>query len=93
MASLVSQLGEEQAIRNLIQEVELPLGVKLKEIRFGVDHTGDEAVWIVFSVAKRLELSQNFLRRLHEISGQVTDRIHGLQMAYLPYVRFVEGGK
>ncbi len=91
MATAAMINAEETTIRQWIDELDLPRGVRFKELREMTDSTGDPGWRITFSVSKKLALDKAFLKSLSEITDTLSKRIFALGSDHWPYVYFVEG--
>jgi len=78
------------SLEEVVGSVSPPIGVKLKRIDQGLDHSGDHAVWIIFAASKRVPLTKRRVALLENFASAVRDRVLNIHSGYLPYIRFVE---
>jgi hypothetical protein len=88
MAALAQPDLLEASIREIVDSIVPPKGVRLRRIYFDNDHSGDPAVYIVFAVSKKVPLTKPRIRSLSALSNAVTDPIWNMPSAPIPYVRF-----
>jgi hypothetical protein len=90
MAAAMVSNSEEMAVRAAISSLKLPTGVKLKKIQFGLDYTGDPAVWVDFSVSTSVPLTKRRAKELNALMDDVAKRILEMRLPSWPHVRFIE---
>ncbi len=90
MAATASASLSEADLKSKLQAIELPNGVRLKAVMFDVDYTGDDAVYIVFSVSKQLGFGPARIRSLGDLRERVFSAVDDLNLGRLAYVRFID---
>jgi hypothetical protein len=80
----------EADVKARLQALATPDGVRLKTVMFDVDYTGDDAVYVVFSVSKQLGLGPARIRSLGELRERVFSMVDELNLGRLAYVRFLD---
>jgi hypothetical protein len=87
-AAIVQPDVLEMTIREIVNKVVPPKGVRLRRIYFDNDHSGDPSVYIVYGVSKKIPLTKSRVRSLSALSNAVADPIWDLPSGPIPYVRF-----
>ena len=90
MAALVQRSPQELAVEARIRLLLLPKGVQLKSVYFDLDHSGDESVYVVFSVSKREGLGPARIKSLGQLREEVFSALDELALDRFVYVRFVD---
>ena len=90
MAAATVQLDEESLIREQIARIELPDGVRFKQIEPRAEWTGEAAWQITFAVSEEVPLTKRRLGQLHRVRDAVQDAVLPLGMGKWPFVRFTE---
>jgi hypothetical protein len=85
-SGVISQ--QEESVKQAIDGIALPPGVKFRGMDFGFDHSGDPALYLVYGVSKRLGFGAARMRLLHQFDREVTDASYQTGIERLVYVRF-----
>jgi hypothetical protein len=88
MAALAQPVAQEALVEQAVRSIAIPEGIRLRRIVFDTDHSGDTAVYVMFGVSKKFELTPARVRKLGTLRRAVTDKIDELNIGRLPYVVF-----
>jgi hypothetical protein len=87
MAALAQAAPQQQAIRDVLSSVRLPLGVALQSIEFRENSHGEPSWFITYAVApSRLSDAQ----RAKELSGLIDQTLRALDRLNLPFFEYVD---
>ena len=82
--------NEVEQVRQIVEQVTLPSGVKLKSVGEGWDWEGDPVWRIIFTVSKRIPLTKPFVRSLTTLTHEVIRQVSSLGLGKFPMVDFTE---
>lgn len=81
------QFEREQAER-FIAETPMPEGVQAVRVELGTDHTGDPAMWLVFSLGRDLDFADGAtLNKFLDYSALLQTKILHSGLVRFPYTR------
>ena len=75
-------------VREKVEQVPLPEGVRFKQMTLGSDWEGDPAWRIVLTVAKETAWDKPLSGKLIELSHEVANRVSDLHFDTFPFVHF-----
>jgi len=81
---------KEASLEEALSSVKKPAGVGDPDILLGTDHSGDDAVHIIYPVSTKFKPTAVRINALAKFSEAIHDRIRELHLNRLAYVRFVE---
>jgi hypothetical protein len=90
MAALAHPSPQEAVVEKEIRSLSMPKGVRLRTVSFDTDHSGDPAVYVVFTVSKQQGFGPARIRSLGVLRNFVFGVIDNLNLNRLCYVRFVD---
>ncbi len=74
-ATLLASPAQEKRVREALETVRLPQGVRLLRFSLDTDHTGDPAVRVVYGVSRRFPLTAARGRELAALSRATADAV------------------
>jgi len=91
MAAMAQLVPQEVAIREAVSSTPAPDGVRFQRLRFAEDHTGDPAVFVVYSLSEADKQLEERARALSAFRRAIVRSIWSLGLPFFPYVEFIEG--
>ncbi len=91
MASAPVQLDEAALIREQIAQIELPEGVRLKDIKPMTESTGEPAWRVTFSASTKIPLTKKRLADLGKVRDALNERIFALRLSRWVFTGFTDG--
>jgi len=89
MAALAQPVPQEATIREVLNSIPLPEGIKLERLEFRDDSTGDPALFLIYSIDESLKSDEERVQDLSVLSKAVRSRLRDIDLALFPYLRFV----
>ena len=78
---------DQQKVHDILAGFVLPNEIEKLDTVFGLDSTGDPAVWLTFHVRDTAKIGQNELERLTRFLSEVTSALLQANIAAFPYTR------
>ncbi len=91
MATAPVQLDEAALTRERIAQIELPEGVRLKQIAPMTESKGEPAWRVTFSASPRILLTKERLAQLKHVCRALHERVFALRLERWVFTRFVDG--
>lgn len=90
MVSTTISAQNKLLVKEIVDSVSLPKGVRLRSIFFDVDHSGDLAAYIIFSIARDYGTTSAKIRVLNDLRRTISERLDERLPDVLSYVRFAD---
>ncbi|MBW4039783.1 MAG: hypothetical protein HIU91_13115 [Acidobacteria bacterium] len=66
---------DQERVREILARFVLPEEIERFDTRFGLDHTGDPAVFITFHVKDEAKIGREEIRRLSSLLSEITSAL------------------
>ncbi len=90
MATTPLQVDETDLVRETIEQIAFPKGMRLKSIQESPDSTGQLAWHIYLAVSKRIPLTKRRIAEIRRASSAVQDALLDLPTSKWPFVHLLE---
>ena len=85
---VAEMLRQQESVKSVVSALDVPRGVRLRNVEFRPDNSGDPAVYITFAVSKKITLTEARLEEIAKLRRAATNAVDALQTSLLPYVHF-----
>ncbi len=84
------QLDEEALVRETIEQIALPKGVRLQRVEQSNAWTGEPALRIYFAVSKSIPLTTARVKALGRVREELVDKLLASGLEKWPFIRWLD---
>lgn len=78
---------EERVANEVVSRYPLPSDVKNLAVRFGLDHSDEQALWLVFTLREDVEETQDTYRSIYAFADVIRPVLRDVGIERFAYVR------